>query len=271
MTTAEWLSLAETQLTKVGIGTPRLDALVLLEDITGRDRTHLLAHPETELLSKDLAKLKKLLRRRAKHEPLAYVRGHTEFYGRDFVITPTVLVPRPESETMIDLLKTLPDLSETPSILDIGTGSGSLGITAQLELPGATVTLSDISVEALEIAKTNVDKFTLNISTLEMDLLGDNSLAYDVLLCNLPYVPDEYQINQAAGFEPRLAIFGGLDGLDLYRRLFDQVLKAEIQPLYILTESLPSQHQTLKQIAQEANYILHLEQDFIQVFRFVNN
>src|SRR5260221_14788444 len=100
----DWLAKATHKLELAGIGTARLDALVLLEDVTGRDRAWLLAHPEAKISANEAAKLEKLLNQRAKHLPLAYVRGKTEFYGREFVITPAVLEPRPESETMIDLL-----------------------------------------------------------------------------------------------------------------------------------------------------------------------
>jgi release factor glutamine methyltransferase len=280
MKTANWLREATTKLMSAGVGTARLDALVLLEDVTGIDRAQLLAEPEMKIDTKKLAELTNLLKRRAAHEPLAYIRGKTEFYGREFVITSAVLEPRPESETMIDLLKTLPlfagpgpntkpsvrKVDSVVSIVDVGTGSGALGITASLEVPNASVELLDVDPVALKVAKMNVDKFTLNISLIKSDLLEQSSQDYDVLLCNLPYVPDSYQINQAATREPRIAIFGGPDGLGLYRRLFNQVSKLPKQPLFILTESLPPQHMTLAQLAGRAGYKLRATDDFIQLF-----
>jgi release factor glutamine methyltransferase len=274
MTNNSWLGHAEKYLKSAGIGTARLDALVLLEDVTGRDRAWLLAHPETQILSTQLAELEKLLKRRARHEPLAYLRGKTEFYGREFVISPAVLEPRPESETMIDQLKELvkgraAGMSKDRlwRLADIGTGSGALGITAALELPGVEVDLIDIDAKALQTAKINVDKFTLNIGIIKSDLLGRTKEAYDILLCNLPYVPDDYQINRAATQEPELAIFGGPDGLGVYRRLFDQISGLSRRPLYILTEALPPQHQALQSIAVAAGYEQQIADDFIQVFR----
>ena len=264
MNVATWLAQAQQQLSK--ISTARLDALVLLEDCSGKDRGWLLAHPEHELSDEQVAKLKKLLARRALHEPLAYLRGHTEFYGRDFVISAAVLEPRPESETMIDLLKKLPKLPTKPRIADVGTGSGALGITAASELPKATVELLEIDPEALKIAKRNVDKLSTGISALPSDLLAGSSQNYDVLLCNLPYVPDDFHINTAALHEPGLALFGGPDGLDVYRRLFEQVRDLQKQPLYILTEALPTQHAALQQIAEAHGYDLSQTDDFIQVF-----
>lgn len=265
------------ELSKAGVGTARLDSLVLLEDYLGKDRAWLLAHPDTEILAVQVTELKKLLSLRTEHKPMAYIRGHTEFYGRDFVISSAVLEPRPESETMIDLFRSL--LADgslrlkkgySPKIADVGTGSGALGITAALEVPETSVDLIDIDPETLKIAKMNVDKFTLEVNLIESDLLTNTSLAYDVLLCNLPYVPDDYQINLAASHEPEIAIFGGPDGLDLYRKLFSQVKNLTQQPLYILTESLPPQHHELSKIAAQNGYKLTRENDFIQLFNRTN-
>jgi release factor glutamine methyltransferase len=271
-----WLRSAEKTLVQSGIGTARLDCLVLLEDIMSKDRSWLLAHPEFELTTKQFTKLKNLLSQRAQHIPLAYVRGQTEFYGRTFVVNNSVLEPRPESETMIDMLKkvdfnTLKDVKssgklEQIKLADVGTGSGALGITAKLECPDLDVELLEIDKEALKVAKTNVDLFTLNISAIESDLLSASSSDLDVLLCNLPYVPDNFQINTAAGHEPNIAIFGGPDGLDVYRRLFDQIKKRSMQPLLILNEAMPPQHDTLESIANSSGYNLIDRQDFIQVF-----
>jgi release factor glutamine methyltransferase len=286
MNSSNWLRQAQEQLEATGIGTARLDALVLLEDVTGRDRAWLLANPDAEIGAAKLAKLTKLLNLRAKHTPLAYVRGMTEFYGRNFVITPAVLEPRPESETMIELLKQLSAGGELLSrnsnngknhkngrqvvkIADVGAGSGALGITAKLEFPKGqkvAVDLLEIDPKALEIAKINVDKHTTNIRIIESDLLSKSSKDYDILLCNLPYVPDSHTVNKAASREPRIAIFGGPDGLDVYRKLFKQVSGLAKRPLYILTESLPPQHAALQAIAQAHSYKLDKADDFIQLF-----
>jgi len=251
----------------MGIGTARLDALVLLEDVTSIDRARLLAEPTMELSVKQEATLQKLLSRRAQHEPLAYIRRKTEFYGREFVITPAVLEPRPESETMIDNLLNLPKLPQNPWIADVGTGSGALGITAKLELPMAQVELLDISAKALEVAQSNVDLFTPGLAVILSDLLAAANTNYDVLLCNLPYVPDNFHINTAAGHEPQLALFGGPDGLNVYRKLFSQVRNRPFQPLYILTECLPPQHASLVPLAITGGYAQVKADDFIQVWQ----
>lgn len=267
MKVTDWLKSAEKRLRQAGIGTARLDALVLLEDASQHDRAWLLAHPEYELKATQIASLKNLLKRRAQHEPLAYLRGKTEFYGREFLVTPAVLEPRPESETMIDLLKKLPDLPSDVRISDVGAGSGALGITAALELPKSHVELLELDLQALKVAKMNVDKFTLHLPVTKSDLLSSSKNNSQVLLCNLPYVPDSFQINPAALHEPRTAIFGGTDGLNLYRRLFMMAQKQPLRPLYILTEALPPQHAGLQAIANQHSYTQADEDDFIQLFR----
>jgi release factor glutamine methyltransferase len=266
MNVGEWLKVAESQLSAAGVETARLDALVLLEDTQKVDRAKLLAEPTLKINAKNESLLKKLLKQRASHVPLAYVRGKVEFYGREFVIRPGVLVPRPESEAVIDCLKQLDKLPVQPKIADIGAGSGALGITAAIEVAGSRLELLEIDSKALEIAKMNVDLFTLEIEAKKSDLLTNSGQFNDVLLCNLPYVPDDYPLNRAAEHEPALALFGGLDGLDLYRKLLRQVKSLSFQPLYLLTESLPMQHSALTALAEQTGYKLVKTDGFIQVF-----
>lgn len=266
--------LAEEELGSAGIGTARLDALVLLEHVLKTDRAKLLAEPNTEISTGQIAKLAKLLTKRAQHVPIAYLLGYTEFYGRRFIVGPEVLEPRPESETMIDLLKDLAQSSpnelkskQTIKLADVGAGSGALGITAMLEVPNLKVELLEIDQKALKIAQMNVDKYTMGVKALRSDLLSGSRQQNDILLCNLPYVPDSYHINEAAAMEPRIAIFGGADGLDLYRKLFNQLSKLQKGPLFLLTECLPSQQPALTAIAPTFGYNVVKNEDFILVFK----
>lgn len=264
-TIGQYLSSATKQLSDAGIATARLDTLVLMEDRLQKDRSFLLAHPELKILNTDTIVLTKQLAKRVAHVPLAYIRGKSEFYGRDFLITPAVLQPRPESETMIELLLGL-NLPAVVRIADVGAGSGALGITAQLELPKATVELLEIDDKALKIAQMNVVNHTLAIRVIKSDLLKQSAQNYDVLLCNLPYVPDDFHINTSALHEPKIALFGGQDGLDIYRSLFTDIQNLQYKPLYILTEALPPQHEALQVIATSHGYRLSQNADFIQVF-----
>jgi release factor glutamine methyltransferase len=282
-----WLREAEAKLTRAGISTARLDTLVLLEDLLDHERSWLLANPDFELTSAQTATLQKLLTRRTRHEPLAYIRGKTEFYGRTFILSSAVLEPRPESETIIDQLKelvlearmtsntfdsgtkSLLDVLQSGSklrIADVGCGSGALGITAALELKNASIDLLDIDENALKIAQMNVVLHTTGSRVVHSDLLANSAQDYHILLCNLPYVPDAHTINQAAMHEPKLAIFGGPDGLDLYRKMYKQIMNMQKRPLFILCESLPPQHTALKNIAERAGYELTNTADFIQLF-----
>lgn len=287
MTVSYWLNTATHFLQSKSITTARLDALILLEDTIGKNRAQLLAEPTMEMKEAWVAHIQKLLIRRSRHEPLAYIRGFSEFYGRKFVINPAVLEPRPESEAMIELLLDLP-LFKAPedtktasdtntahahnvpakrvTIADIGTGSGALGITAAIELPGAQVDLLELDPAAAKVAQLNADRLTTGLRVILSDLLTNADTGYDVLLCNLPYVPDDYTINKAAGFEPRIALFGGPDGLDSYRKLSTQLTTAQKRPLFILTESLPEQHEALAAITAKNGYRLDKTVDFIQQF-----
>lgn len=262
----DWLQSATRKLEAVGIATARLDALILLEDTTGKDRGWLLAHPEASLSATMRAELTEKLQRRTNHEPLAYIRGHSEFYGRDFIISSATLQPRAETETMLDLLfqQALPS---QPVIVDVGSGSGALAISAKLQLPEATVYGIDIQSDALQIAEQNAARLHADITFLAGDLLKPLRLPLvDIILANLPYVPDSHTINPAAMQEPHVAIFGGADGLDLYRRLFEQIGSYKEKPVLVLTESLPFQHQALSDIAKTAGYSLVHSSDLVQLF-----
>lgn len=254
-----------TEVLKKQSETPRLDAEVLLCYVLKKDRTWLLAHPEYELQDKTIKDLDKLINRRVKAEPIAYILGKCEFYGREFLVNKDVLVPRPESETMIDLVKKLDNSSA--KIIDVGTGSGALAITTKLELPRREVTALDIDPKCLRLARKNAKKHGADIDVLQGNLLSNlraTSYKQATILANLPYVPRDFQINNAAKHEPKLALFGGDDGLDLYRRLFEQLRGVGAT---IFAESLPFQHAELKRIAKEAGYEQFEGQDLIQVFR----
>ena len=279
------LNQSINKLDDAGVPTARLDTLILLEDVVGKDRAWLLAHPEHELTSQQVSKLASLVARRSKHEPLAYIRGKSEFYGREFLVTPATLQPRAETETMIDLLKQVQGKGQRAkgkAIVDVGAGSGCLAITAKLEFPEAEVYATEINKDALKVAKQNAKKLYADVNFLQGNLLESFLSTFDfrlstqfTILANLPYVPNNHTINQAAMQEPKVAIFGGEDGLDLYREMFEQIDKGSgfraqgsVKPKYILAESLPFQHEELANIAKQYGYKLVKTEDFIQLFEF---
>jgi len=271
MTIDAWLQANTSQLKQAGIETSRLDCLVLLSDEIEKDKSWILAHPEYELQIEKTELLNTKIAQRARHTPLAYIRGKSEFYGRDFVVNTDVLVPRPESEDVIELLKQIADYEQSPIIYDVGTGSGALAITAKLELPNSIVFALDIDPACLRVAQKNAEHFHSHVTFLLGDLLEPfrelktNSQKL-IVLANLPYVPLGYHINLAATHEPEIALYSGKDGLDHYRRLFTELFSLPILPEYIITESLPAQHLALTEIADEGTFLLQATSGFAQCF-----
>ncbi len=269
MNIREWTKVSLHKLSQSGAAdSANLDTLILLEDALKKDRAWILAHPEFEFSADTTQKLDRLIERRASHEPLAYIRGKSEFYGREYIVTPSTLQPRPETETMFEMLKGL-KLPNYPTIADIGTGSGCIAITAKLEFPEAFVFATDIQSDTLKIAQKNARNLEADVNFMQGNLLEPIFTLHpapSVLLCNLPYVPNKHTINQAAMQEPAIAIFGGEDGLDLYRELFDQIKHLDSKPLFLLTESLPFQHDALRSIADDAGYVETKKVDFIQLY-----
>lgn len=272
-TVGEYLRYATETLANNSIPTPRLDALVLMEFILDLDRTQILAKPDQTITMTQINLLNRTIAKRAKHVPVTYITHKSEFYGRSFYIDRHVLQPRPETETMIDLFKSTL-MSESTfkkrndlRVADLGTGSGAIGITAKLEVKSIAIDLIDVDPAALKVAKNNVVLHTIDANTILADLLPKDNNNYDILLCNLPYVPDDFHINLAAGHEPRIAIFGGKDGLDIYRKLFRLMTNVQRKPLYILIETLPLSQLTLKSLAAKSGYKLMKSEDFIQVYK----
>lgn len=273
MSVESWLAIAIKKLESTSVPTARLDAEVLVADILHQDRTWIHAHQEHILHRSDLRILDKQIERRMKHEPLAYIRGRQEFYGRDFVVSPDTLTPRPETETLVDLaLEIIKSKKKTENIniVDVGTGSGCIIISVALESQIANCQGLDISEPALKIAKENASKLGAEVDFKRFNLLS-NTLsfkpsAFNLILANLPYVPNDFEINLAASHEPGFAIFGGKDGLDYYRQLFIQLSRVQKEEFVVITESLPPHHAVLKKIANDFGFNLVRSQDFIQVF-----
>lgn len=265
MTIGDFLDASTGALASADIDTARLDCLVLLEDILGKDRASILAHTDDDLTPAQLTQLTAWIETRIEHVPLAYIRGKAMFYGRTFLVDEHVLTPRPETETIITFLKEL-SLPDQPRIADIGTGSGCIGISAALEIPESQVDLYDISPEALEVADKNALHLGASVRCLESDLLSSVEGVYNVIATNLPYVPDAYPINEAAAHEPALALFSGADGLDHYRTFWTQAGALSQKPQFIIAESFPSQHHALALLARNSGYVLERSEGYVQLF-----
>ena len=230
-TIAEAINEGARRLERAGIDEARRTAGVLLGERLGVDRTRLLTHPEQAVSDEDLDAFLRMIVRRAAGEPLQYITGRQEFYKLDFVVTPAVLIPRPETEFLIERVLALArnDQLTAPLIVDAGTGSGCIAVTLAVELTGARLIATDISGAALVVARQNAGRHGVasRVEFYEGDLLaplaalGVENQA-DVLASNPPYVAaskPELMQREVADFEPHAALFGGDDGLIFYRRL----------------------------------------------------
>ncbi len=269
VTILEWLVENMSVLQKAGVDSPRRDCLVLLEDTIEKDRAWVLSHPEYTLAKDHLKTLVKLTKRRIAREPLAYIRGKAWFYGRFFMVNHGVLIPRPESENFIEIIKNL----NPTTVIDIGTGSGCLAITAKLELPKCCVYAYDISPKTLLVAKQNAGMHKVEVHLKASDLLENVNLALPtdvVIMANLPYVPDKLVTEPEISYEPEAALFSGEDGLDHFRRFWEQITDTSIKPQHILTESLYKQHEDMSKMANNAGYRLIQTQLLVQHFEHKN-
>jgi release factor glutamine methyltransferase len=249
------------------VGSPRMNAEVLLMFVLGADRAHLYAHPERELTPDEASRYEEVLAQRATGVPAQYITGHQEFWGLDFVVSPAVLIPRPETEHLVEAVLELARGVQHPKLIDVGTGSGCIALALARELRDAEVYALDLSAEALEIARANATRLQLDdrVQFLQCDVLrpisnqdcsvvpGSESVIpsedfspsrgtaiqegsflrnFDFVVSNPPYVgfseADKVQ-RSVFEFEPRMAVFAGENGLDVIRQLIEQA-RAALKP-----------------------------------------
>jgi release factor glutamine methyltransferase len=209
----DWIREALERLTAAGVEEPKLDAQLLAARVLGQDRSWVLAHPEAEIPRG----AEDLLERRVAREPLAYILGHREFFGRVFAVEPGVLVPRQETETLVEVA--LEGLGG--KVLDVGTGSGCLAVTIKLERPQWMVAACDVSQVALRVARYNAETLGATVHVTRSDLFeAFAGIQFGLIVSNPPYIPEGEQLQPEVGlFEPGEALFAGADGLAVYRRL----------------------------------------------------
>jgi len=199
---------------------------LLLRHALEISRAQLYLDFDSELTSRQEETFKHLIKRCLSHEPTAYIIGHREFYGLDFYVNPGVLIPRPESELLVEKALKLAQNSTVSTIADIGTGCGAIAISLALNLPPAKIYATDISATALDVALFNCRKHGVadRVSLLQGDMLDPVPEPVDLIIANLPYVKEAELLKmRPASFEPRLALSGGSDGLDKIRHLCCQV------------------------------------------------
>ena len=249
-------TLAEgTELLRDSSASPRADALLLLAHVLNRGRDWLIAHDDATPSLEEAEAFQRLSEQRSWGVPIAYLLGSAGFYGREFLVNENVLVPRPETEHLVD--EALRFIGDTPlRVLDVGTGSGAIACTIAAETK-ATVLGTDISPAAVAIANENARRF--NVADRCRFYVGDltepvKAQRFDVVVANLPYVPTS-QISDkpdAVAYEPREALDGGPDGLALYRRLLDALAPLVNPNALILLEAAPPTMPGLAAIAKSA-------------------
>jgi release factor glutamine methyltransferase len=230
------LASAVDRLEAADVGSPRMNAEVLLMFVLGANRAYVYAHPERELTAEEEARYDEALAQRATGMPSQYITGHQEFWGLDFVVSPAVLIPRPETEHLVETVLELAREVQRPKIVDVGTGSGAIALALAHELKHAELCAVDVCPDALEIARANAARLQLDgrVRFMESNVL--QSLAevhdFDFVVSNPPYVgfdeADKVQ-KSVREFEPRMAVFAGEQGLDVIAPLVEQahsVLKA---------------------------------------------
>jgi release factor glutamine methyltransferase len=248
------LAAATTQLSPSP--TARRDAELLLMHVAQLTRADLLTHPDRQLTECQHTAYQQALARRARQEPVQYITGSQEFYGRPFAVSPAVLIPRPETEHLVEAALALEPRPKT--ILDIGTGSSILAITLALEIPAATVTAVDISPDALVIARQNADALDAadQIRFLESDLFSRvEQEQYDCIVSNPPYVATTEPLEpQVRDYEPPAALYAGTDGLAIYRRLIPGAAHHLASGGHLLLEIGQGQREAIAQLLTESGY-----------------
>lgn len=226
------LVAAIADLSAAHVGSPRLNAEILLMFTLDVDRAYLYAHPERELSADEATRYQQLIQQRSQGVPSQYITGHQEFWGMDLIVTPAVLIPRPETEHLIEAVLPLARRLKSPRIVDVGTGSGCIALALAKELPEAEIHATDISPDALEIAEANAARLQLakRIEFHDTNLLqGLAGGTFDFVVSNPPYVgeseEDQVQL-EVRKFEPRAAVFAGPSGLEVIGKLVPEAQAA---------------------------------------------
>jgi release factor glutamine methyltransferase len=273
MTIESWLRQATTELQGHAIPSAYLDAEIILAHTVRYPRTWLHAHIDENLEDRQIEIANARLDLRKSFVPVAYIIGHKDFYGRRFKVSPATLIPRPESEAIIELLsrylpttRPLDTSIASKRLVDIGTGSGCLGITAKLEHPELEVTLLDISSDALRVAKKNAALLSANVSIQKSNLLIDYAYTPDIILANLPYVDESWERSKETRHEPAIALFASDAGLRLVKKCFDQLSSRTNTGAIAIFEADPRQWDAIEKIAQEAGFTLDTKQRFVASF-----
>lgn len=240
MTIIETEKIGVEKLNQFKIPSAILDAEVLLSYVLKKSKEFILTNPEFKITKQQQNKYIALIKRRQKSEPVAYLTGEKEFYGLKFIVNKNVLIPRPETELLIEEAKKFIN-DQKLTIVDVGCGSGAIAITLKKYLPKNKLIATDISQAAINVAKKNSNLNKVKVEFIKTDLIKNIKEKIDVIVANLPYVPEEEKkiknvFSAPLKYEPAKALYAGKYGLDLYEKLFKQINKLNIKPKILFCE-----------------------------------
>ena len=269
MIVSEWLKTATKSLKTANIPSARLDAELILANTLRKNRTYLHAHLDEEIDPRRFDIANARLDLRLDRVPIAYILGYKEFYGRRFTVSPSVLIPRPESEDLISLFLELTASEIAEKVLiDVGTGSGCLGITAKLERSNLSVILSDISKPALNIAEKNANALNADVHIQQQSLLNGQLKPVDYIFANLPYVDKNWDVSPELQYEPDIALFAEDEGLKLILQLISQAPRCLTPEGLLFIEADPQQHNRIIDEAVKNGFVKERALNYILVLRF---
>ena len=272
-TISELLGRSSAYLDSKGFPTPRLDAELLLADVLGMRRLDLYLHHDRPLSNSETDRLRELLRRRAGGEPIAYILGRRAFRSLDLSVDDRVLVPRPETEGVVEVALGL--LPEDGRLLDVGTGSGAIALSVASERRDATVIATDVSAEALAVARANAEALGLQLEFVESDLLAGvpGDPPFDVVVANLPYIARDDEALEASvrEHEPAIALFADESGLALNRRLAEAATRVLKPTGALVLEVGSGQADAIRSILEAQGYNrLRVDHDLAGLDRVVS-
>ena len=271
MIISEWLKIATKSLKTANIPSARLDAELILANTLRKNRTYLHAHLDEEIDPRRFDIANARLDLRLDRVPIAYILGYKEFYGRKFTVSPSVLIPRPESEDLISLFLelTVSEIAEKV-LIDVGAGSGCLGITAKLERNNLSVILSDISKPALNIAEKNANALNADVHIQQQSLLNGQLKPVDYIFANLPYVDKSWDVSPELQYEPDIALFAEDEGLKLILQLISQAPRCLTPEGLLFIEADPQQHNRIIDEAVKNGFVKERVLNYILVLRFTS-
>ena len=269
MIISEWLKIATKSLKTASIPSARLDAELILANTLRKNRTYLHVHLDEEIDPRRFDIANARLDLRLDRVPIAYILGYKEFYGRRFTVSPSVLIPRPESEDLISLFLELTagEIAEKV-LIDVGAGSGCLGITAKLERSNLSVILSDISKPALNIAEKNANTLNADVHIQQQSLLNGQLKPVDYIFANLPYVDKNWDVSPELQYEPEIALFAEDEGLKLILQLISQAPRYLTSEGLLFIEADPQQHNRILDEAVKNCFVKERVLNYILVLRF---